>query len=85
MTRENIENTLFNLRRVVTHVKVKGLTVNRFIMGVELMEEINAKSPYVLNKNNGLRLFGTPIIIDYGKPYTLEVVTAHKVEVEGVG
>lgn len=86
MTRENIENTLFNIRRVVRGVKGAGLNVDRLIMGVDLIDEITYKSGYIINNEyKGITLFGLPVIIDYDNPYTLEVVTAYKVQVEGVG
>ena len=85
MTREQLENTLFNLRAAISDVRKQGKTVDKIIIGIELLHKISAYTNLILKRESDLipTIWGIPYEVNYVNGYCLEVATVYKVSVEG--
>lgn len=81
MTREQLEDTLFNLRAAINSVRCQGKTVDKIIIGIELVHKISSYTSLLTNSFN--KLWGIPYEVNYTDGYCLEVATVYKVRVEG--
>ncbi len=79
MTREQLEDTLFNLRAAITSVRCQGKTVDKIIIGIELIHKISSYTNLLFKTNT---LWGIPYEVNYTDSYCLEVATVYKVNVE---
>lgn len=80
MTREQLEDTLFNLRAAINTVRCQGRTVDKIIIGIELIHKISSYTNLLVKTNS---LWGIPYEVNYTDGYCLEVATVYKVRVEG--
>ena len=80
MTRENLEDTLFNLRAAINSVRCQGRTVDKIIIGIELVHKINSYTNYFVKTCN--TIWNIPYEVNYTDGYCLEVATVYKVKVE---
>lgn len=79
MTREQLEDTLFNLRAAINTVRCQGKTVDKIIIGIELIHKISSYTNLLVKTN---KLWGIPYEVNYTDGYCLEVATVYKVNVE---
>lgn len=79
MTRENLEDTLFNLRAAINTVRCQGRTVDKIIIGIELIHKISSYTNLLVKTNS---LWGIPYEVNYIDGYCLEVATVYKVKAE---
>lgn len=79
MTREQLEDTLFNLRAAINTVRCQGRTVDKIIIGIELIHKISSYTNLLVKTNS---LWGIPYEVNYTDGYCLEVATVYKVNVE---
>ena len=80
MTREQLEDTLFNLKAAINSVRCQGKTVDKIIIGIELIHKITSYTNLLFKSNS---LWGIPYEVNYTDGYCLEVATVYKVRVEG--
>jgi hypothetical protein len=82
MSRENLEDTLFNLRAAINTVRCQGKTVDKIIIGIELIHKISSYTNLLANSVSVNKLWGIPYEVNYTDGYCLEVATVYKVNVE---
>lgn len=80
MTREQLEDTLFNLRAAINSVRCQGKTVDKIIIGIELVHKISSYTNYFVKTCN--TIWNIPYEVNYTDGYCLEVATVYKVKVE---
>lgn len=80
MTREQLEDTLFNLRAAINTVRCQGKTVDKIIIGIELVHKISSYTNLLTNSFS--KLWNIPYEVNYTDGYCLEVATVYKVRVE---
>ena len=83
MTREQLEDTLFNLRAAINTVRCQGKTVDKIIIGIELVHKISSYTSLLTNSVAINRLWNIPYEVNYTDGWCLEVATVYKVRVEG--